>query len=46
MKGDHFSAGQAYVAFSRVKNLEDLHIINFNPRAIKASQDVKDEMKG
>ena len=44
MKGGRFSPGQAYVAFSRVKTLDGLHILNFNPKAIKASQDVKDEM--
>ena len=31
--------------FSRVKNLEGLHILNFNPKAIKASKDVKIEME-
>ena len=40
MKGSRFNPGQAYVALSRV---EALHIINFNAKAIKASQDVKDE---
>ena len=44
MKGGHFSPGQAYVAFSRVKKLQCLHIVNFNPKAIKASEDVKEEM--
>ena len=44
MKGGRFSPGQAYVAFSRVKKLEGLHIVNFNPKAIKASEDVKEEM--
>lgn len=45
MKGGRFSTGQAYVAFSRVKSLEGLHILNFNPKAIKASDDVEVEMQ-
>ena len=44
MKGGRFSPGQAYVAFSRVKTLYGLHILNFNAKAIKSSSDVQNEM--
>ena len=43
-KGGRSSPGQAYVAFSRVKTLQGLHILNFNPKAIKAGTDVQNEM--
>ena len=44
MKGGRFNAGQAYVAFSRVKTLQGLHILNFSASAIKKSDDVHNEM--
>ena len=44
MKGGRFSPGQAYVAFSRVRILQGLHILNFNAKAIKSSSDVQNEM--
>ena len=44
MKGGRFSPGQAYVAFSRVKTLQGLHICNFSSSAIKKSDKVHDEM--
>ena len=43
--GGRFSPGQAYVAFSRVKRLSGLYILNFDPKAIKASDAVKAEMQ-
>ena len=45
MKGQSFSCGQAYVAFSRVKSLECLFIKNFNASSIKANMSVVAEMK-
>ena len=44
MKGGHFKPGQAYVAFSRVKTVNGLYILNFNISAIKASEKVHEEM--
>ena len=41
MKGNRFNPGQA---FSRVKTLQGLHILNFNAFAIKKSNDVHNKM--
>ena len=45
MKGQVFSAGQAYVAFSRVKTLQGLFVKNLNPASIKVSSSVLTEME-
>ena len=42
--GNRFSPGQAYVAFSRVKRLQDLFILNFHFKAIKQNLKVNIEM--
>ena len=43
-KGKYYP-GQAYVAFSRVKKLEGLHIINYTRSQIKISPNVEEEME-
>ena len=40
-----FRPGEAYVAFSRVRTLQKLHIINYTQSQIHASQCVEKEMK-
>ncbi len=45
MKGGRFGAGQAYVAFSRVKSLNSMYIKNFEAKCIKTSPKVDNEME-
>ena len=46
MKGaKRFNNGQAYVAFSRVKSIHGLHILNFDESGIKTHSAVRDAMK-
>jgi ATP-dependent DNA helicase PIF1 len=40
--GKCFAEGQVYVALSRVRSLDGLHLIGFNPSAIRANQKVKE----
>ena len=40
-----FKPGEAYVAFSRVRTLEKLHIINYTQSQIYVSEHVEKEMK-
>ena len=41
----HYSVGQAYVAFSRVTQLDRLHIINYTRKQICVSQHAEKEME-
>ena len=40
-----FKPGEAYVAFSRVKTLDKLHIINYTQNQMHVSEHVEKEMK-
>ena len=40
-----FAAGQAYVAFSRVRTCEELHIINYTRAQIRISPSIEMEMQ-
>ena len=40
-----FKPGEAYVAFSRVRTIEKLHIINYTQSQIHMSEHVEKEMK-
>ena len=41
----HYSVGQAYIAFSRVTQLDKLHIINYTRKQIHISQHAEKEME-
>ena len=41
----HYSVGQAYVSFSRVTQLDRLHIINYTTKQIHVSQHAEKEME-
>ncbi len=45
VKKGRFNAGQAYVALSRVKSMNKLHILNYNRKQIHLSADVAAEME-
>ena len=45
IKGRRFSAGQAFVTFSRVKSLNSLFSKNFEAKYIKTSSKVDSEME-
>ena len=42
---DTYTPGQAYVALSRVRELDKLHIVNYTRTQIQRSPTVADEMK-
>ena len=42
---DHYSVGQAYVAFSGVTQLDKLHIINYTRKQVSVSQHAEKEME-
>ena len=44
LKG-HYSVGQAYIAFSRLTQLDNLHIINYTRKEIHVSQHAEKEME-
>ena len=41
----HYTVGQAYVAFSRVTQLDKLHIINYTRKQICVAQHAEKEME-
>ena len=41
----HYTVGQAYVAFSRVTQMDKLHIINYTRQQIHVSQHAEKEME-
>ena len=41
----HYTLGQAYIAFSRVTQLDKLHIINYTTKQIRVSQHAEKEME-
>ena len=41
----HYSVGQTYEAFSRVTQLDKLHIINYTRKQINVSQHAEKEME-
>ncbi len=37
-----FASGQGYVALSRLKSMEGLHLVGFNPQALQISEEVRE----